>query len=98
MNLEILKLGAKFNLSRPFNKERFGTLSTLEFSWLLIIEFKCLYFDIGFYNHQDVYTTDSLSSFICSGRLLIDWCLLLPRHYHCCRLVRMSSVRVGNLR
>ena len=33
-------------------------LSTLEFSWLLIVEFKCLYFDIAFYNHQNVYDHD----------------------------------------
>ena len=64
MNLEISKLGERFNLSGPFNKELFGIISTLEFSWLLIVEFKCLYFDIAFYNHQDVYTTDPPSSVI----------------------------------
>ena len=66
MNLEISKLGERFNLSGPFNKELFGILSTLEFSWLLIVEFKCLYFDIDVFNHQDVYTTDfdSTSSLI----------------------------------
>ena len=39
MNLEISKLGERLNLSGPFNKEVFGILSTLEFSWLLIVEF-----------------------------------------------------------
>ena len=46
MNLEISKSGERFNLSGLFNREYSGILSTLEFSWLLIVEFKCLYFFI----------------------------------------------------
>ena len=40
MNLEKnKKSGERFNLSRPFNGEQFGILSTLELSWLLIVDF-----------------------------------------------------------
>ena len=43
MNLEISKSGERLNLSEPFNREQSGILSTLELSWLLIVEFKCPY-------------------------------------------------------
>ena len=43
MDLEISKLGERLNLSGPFNKELFEIISTLEFSWLLIIEFLNVY-------------------------------------------------------
>ena len=64
MNLNISKSGEILNISGPFDRKQFEMIFTLKFSWLLIIDFKCLYFHIDFFNHQDVHTTDPPSSLI----------------------------------
>ena len=99
MNLEISKSGERLNLLRWPDSEHFEMLSTLKSSWLMIVECKIFIFSYGIFKIIKMCTPPIHPHFLFgSGRFLIYWRSLLPRHYHCCYLIYMLSVRVENQR